>query len=104
PAIRPELPRGDELTELLERATHQFVADPRNVRIDHAAREIRLSPIFKWYEKDFVRYLRTHALPSAHGAVDYVVSVAPAELRTDIENARGYDTVFSEYDWRINNT
>ncbi len=53
----PRLPQSafnaDELEAQLQGAAREFVNDPRNVRVDAAARELWLSSIFDFYTDDF---------------------------------------------------
>lgn len=102
PVMRPTLPTGRALQNLLASATTDFVVDPKNVSIDHANDKIVLSSIFKWFEKDFLNDLRMRGLPAEHGLVDYVASVAPSSLREELRSSRDYDIVFSDYDWALN--
>ena len=102
PVLRPELPTGDALEPYLATAATEFVADPRNVTIDHDAKRVRLNEIFKWFKKDFINDLRRRGLPSDRGLIDYVASVAPPEMRADLERASDYKVVFADYDWSIN--
>ena len=102
PAIRPELPAGSGLENTLAQAATDFVSNPQNVRIDHDARRIHLSAIFKWYERDFVTDLRRRGLPAAAGAIDYVRSIAPAGLTDELERASDYGVDFTDYDWTVN--
>jgi hypothetical protein len=102
PAIRPSLPTGPALDAALATAAIDFVSDPNNVSVDHASRRIRLSTIFKWHEKDFVRDLERRGLPAGEGPVDYVRHIAPARLRHDLEQAADYTVEYIDYDWSIN--
>jgi len=102
PILRPELPTGDELEDLLREATVEFVSDGRNVRIDQENRQIILSTIFKWYRSDFVNDLRRRGVPSARGVVDYILDVSPTDLRAGLLVADGFDVVFQDYDWSLN--
>jgi hypothetical protein len=53
----PRLPQeafsADELDAQLEAAAREFVNDTRHVRVDAAARSVRLSSIFDFYTEDF---------------------------------------------------
>jgi len=102
PVMRPGLPTGDALHESLDAATMEFVSDPRNVSVDHENRRILLSRIFKWYRKDFLNDLAMRGRSSDRGLVDYIISVAPDPLRTELDAANGYELVFREYDWSLN--
>lgn len=102
PVMRPQLPDGDDLEILLASAAADFVSDRDNVEIDHAAKKIYLSRIFKWYRKDFLNDLARQGRPAEQGLIDYVASVAPAGLRAELERARDYPVQFRDYDWTIN--
>ena len=101
PVLRPELPTGEELEELLQDATAAFVSDPKNVRIDHEGKQIVLSAIFDMYRSDFLRELTKQGVPSDGGIIDYVTIVAPGPLQTELKRALEYDIVFADYDWAI---
>jgi hypothetical protein len=102
PILRPKLPTGDALDPFLESAARDFVAESRNVDIDHDARVVHLSKIFEWYEKDFVAEVRRRGLPSERGAITYVELVAAEGLVAELERARGYQVKFRDYDWAVN--
>lgn len=102
PVLRPELPDGDQLEPFLQKAAIDFISDERNVRIDHERKEIVLSTIFKWFNKDFINDLRRRGLPSDRGVIDYVASVAPADLKYALNDARDYKVLFVDYDWAVN--
>lgn len=102
PTMRPRLPDGDELEVLLASAAEDFVSERDNVEIDHEAKTIYLSRIFKWYRKDFLNDLARRGRPAERGLVDYIASIAPAGLRAELESTRGYTVRFRDYDWAIN--
>jgi len=102
PVIRPTLPTGEALQELLATAATDFVGDSRNVSVDHAKEQIVLSSIFKWFRKDFLNDLARLGRPAERGVVDYVASIAPDSLRAELNSALGYEVVFSDYDWSLN--
>lgn len=104
PVMRPNLPVGSDLEPFLTRATIDFISDRKNVAVDHDNRRIVLSDIFRWYEKDFVNDLRRQGLPSEGGLVEYLLSVAPKQMTSDLEAAKNYTIEFSDYDWSINNS
>ena len=104
PIARPELPVGDDLEELLLRATDEFVNDSANVKVDHETRTVYLSTIFKWYENDFVHSVRLQGKPVASGLISYVAQYAAGDLAVDLAQARGYEIRFRDYDWDLNST
>ncbi len=101
PPLRPELPTGDELEQMLDEATIAFVSDPENVHIDHDNRQIVLSAIFNMYRSDFLRELTRRGLASDRGVIDYVTTVAPEPLQSALRTASEYEIRFTEYDWSI---
>ena len=101
PVLRPELPTGEELEELLKEATVAFISDPKNVRVDHERKQIVLSAIFEMYRSDFMRELTKRGVPSDNGVVDYVVSAAPESLQAELSNATDYDVLFADYNWAM---
>jgi len=104
PVARPELPTGDALEQMMNRAALEFINNPDNVSVDHGKQTVFLSTIFKWYEKDFINDLRARGRPAERGLVDYVASVASRELRSDLERASAYAVEFRDYDWHLNET
>lgn len=100
PALRPELPTGKALEPYLASAARDFVASERNVRVDDENREVTLSSIFQWYEKEFLNDLRRRG--SSGTLLDYIALVGPEETREKIKAAEGYTIAFAEYDWSIN--
>ena len=102
PAVRPDLPDGEELEALLASAAREFVNDRANVCVDHDRRTIRLNRIFKWYEKDFTNYVQAAGRATGRGLVDYLALIADEALSRDLAQAREYAIEFLDYDWRIN--
>lgn len=102
PVARPEIPTGENLEPLLEQATLEFLSDPQNIAIDHDAHTIRISDIFKWYEKDFINDLRHRGLSTERGLIDYLVDAAPAGLADELGIAADYELGFIGYDWSLN--
>jgi hypothetical protein len=102
PVMRSTLPTGSALQELLATATTDFVSDPRNVSIDHSNRKLVLSTIFKWYRKDFLHDLAKRGRPAERGLIDYVASVAPEPLKSELKDIEGYEVTFQDYDWSLN--
>ena len=102
PALRPELPAGEDLQRFLERSTRDFLGDPKHVEIDHDARRIRLSAIFKMYKSDFVDDLRAQGLPSDRGPVAWVEAIAPEGIREELVRARDYVVDYKNFDWALN--
>jgi hypothetical protein len=101
PVLRPELPTGEKLEQMLQEATVTFISDPQNVRVDHGKKKIVLSAIFEMYRSDFLRELTRRGLSSDGGVLDYVASVAPSSLQAELNRAADYEVSFADYDWSI---
>ena len=104
PVRRPELPTGLELEQLLEDSTRGFINDDANVRIDHQAKTVQLSSIFKWYKSDFVNSVRAAGKSTDNALLAYISGYADSALAVDIDRARSYELRFADYDWSLNSS
>ena len=101
----PNLPRraftAANLDAELDRETHRFLAEARNLRVDTTARRIYLSPLFGWYENDYVDWLAAQTGSGQVGLLDYVALYAPEGTR--LADGEGpYEVEFLDYDWDLN--
>ncbi|MCB1009419.1 MAG: DUF547 domain-containing protein [Acidobacteria bacterium] len=97
----PRLPRrafqGATLDVALDAALREFVADPRNCRVDAARRTVTLSKIFDWFEDDFLDRERRIGDPRPR-LLDFVNRYRdPRDLVP-----RDFRVRFADYDKRIN--
>jgi hypothetical protein len=102
----PRLPQhafsAERLDEELDRETRRFLAEERNLRIDHAREEVWLSSIFDWYAADF-RGAQRRARPAEPPTVlAWVVRHVDAERASELGRAASYRPRFVPYDWRLN--
>ena len=104
PIARPELPVGNDLEHLMQRATTDFINDPSNVTVDHDQKTVYLSTIFKWYEEDFVNDVRLDNQSIGNGLLNYVKKYAAGALLDDVAQASDYKIEYREYDWGLNST
>ncbi len=102
PVMRAALPAGRELERLLEQSARDFINDERKVAVDHDARVVHLSSIFRWYRKDFLNALRAAGKPASGGLLDYLAGYADAGLRRDLEKAGSYELSYRDFDWSLN--
>ena len=90
----PRLPHeafdADELETQLEAAAREFLNDPRNVRVDAAARKVWLSSILDFYARDFAPDGKRESL------VAYVNRYRDAPIDP------GFAVKFIPYDWTLN--
>lgn len=106
PPLRPEAYTGMRLNEQLDDQSKRFLQAPHRFRVDHDRKIVYLSPILKWYGKDFVGvYNRSDSAADVSSeigaALDYVSRyVAPADAERIKQG--GYRVEFLEYDWSLN--
>src|SRR5262249_19473842 len=94
PPLRPAAFQGAGLSDTLRHAAERFLASEWNCRIDHAARRILVSRIFKMYAGDFAGQAGTSDDYRA-GVLRFVAEhtgVARAEIAD-------YELVYNVYDW-----
>lgn len=93
PPLRREPYRAAELDAQLEDNVRRWLADPRKgARIDRSARTLSLSPIFKWFAKDF-----------GESVLPFVIAHLPDE---DARWVRAQESAlhirYLDYDWSVN--
>jgi MoaA/NifB/PqqE/SkfB family radical SAM enzyme len=97
PAMRPGAYEGNGLRDTLRRATEEFLGSEWNCRVDHDARRIYISRIFKMYAQDF---------SGEHGSTtDYragVLRFVAAHTDLPLETIADYEVVYNTYDWGLN--
>jgi hypothetical protein len=102
PDLASEAYEATRLDAQLDRAAHRFVTDPRKGSrvargtgsLGRSVDELYLSPIFKWFRKDFER---------GGSLVDFVMPYLTADERFFVEEANGDPPIaFLDYDWSLN--
>lgn len=86
-AIKPE-----SLEEQLESRTRLFLNQERNIVVDTARREVRLSAIFDWFREDFGW--------SAESVLAFIARYRP-DLEVEWRQGK-WKLRYFDYDWRIN--
>lgn len=100
PALRPEAYTGKKLNEQLVDQRRRFLGDRTRNYYEEGENDIVLSPIFGWYEDDFI---------AEYGSIRRFV-VTYAELLADSEEAQRYlvdrapgvGIGYGDYDWSLN--
>ena len=92
PPLRAGAFRGDQLDQQLNGQARAFLASAEKNHIDRDKKQLWLSPIFKWYRKDFEA--ASNSL-TAFVAPYMGAAEGPAVLE-------GFDVAFTEYDWSLN--
>jgi hypothetical protein len=97
PPMRPAAYEGGGLRQTLRAATEQFLGSEWNCRIDHAARRVFISRIFKMYAEDFAGPAGS-TQNYRHGVLRFVAQ------HTDVafETIADYEVVYNIYDWGLN--
>ena len=87
PRLAKESYRAATLDQQLDRAARSFFAEERNLKVDHASRTIRLSPILSTYAQDFLKV--------APSLTAYANRFLDAPLPAD------YVVEFADFDWTV---
>ena len=94
PPLRREAYRVEELDAQLDDNVRVWLRDPRKgVRVDAARQTLHLSPILKWFAKDF---------QAAGGRRGFVQRYGPPEAVALLEREPDARLGFLDYDWRLN--
>ncbi len=99
PALRPAAYVGEDLQATLRGATEQFLANEWNCRIDHAARRVAVSRIFKMYAADFAG-----AQGTTHDYRLGVLRFVAQHADVPFEQIADYEVSYNTYDWGLNDT
>lgn len=99
PALRPSAYVGEDLRSTLRTATEQFLANEWNCRVDHAARRIFVSRIFKMYAEDFAGTQGT-----THDYRLGVLRFVAQHTGLPLERIEDYEVVYNTYDWGLNDS
>ncbi|MFN8643194.1 MAG: DUF547 domain-containing protein [Candidatus Binatia bacterium] len=99
PALRPAAYVGEGLRATLRAATEQFLASEWNCRIDHAARRIFISRLFKMYAEDFAGDAGT-----TQDYRDGVLRFVAQHTGVPLERIADHEVVYNTYDWGLNDS
>lgn len=108
PPLRNEAYSAEGLEEQLNEQSRAMLADPLKFRIDKEEKIIYLSPIFKWYGRDFVDLYghddRFKGLsPKERATVAFCFNYLPGDAQAELL-AHPYKVRFLGYDWSLNDT
>jgi len=92
PVLYGRLFQGDNLNELLENVSTNFVNNKTQVNFDESSKILKLNPIFKWYKKDFKNW--------EGGVVPFIKKY----WKGSIEQLDHVKIKYFKYDWGINST
>ena len=107
PPLRREPYRGEALDRQLDDQARRFLADPHKFRIDRHRRRVYLSPIFKWFGRDFTpAYVPAEDQwpdfsPEQRAVLNFVLRYLNPEDRDALLNG-DFSLRFLDYDWSLN--
>jgi len=94
PPLRSEPYVGERLNDQLDDQARLFLGTPDKNRFDEAKAILWLSPIFKWYKKDFT---------DPAGSLDaYVQPFLPASSGNALATAPEVSVRYTDYSWSLN--
>jgi len=93
PPLRREAYVAGRLDEQLDDNVREWLANPSLNRFDPSQGKAEISPIFKWYGKDFDAY--------PGGLQGFLRKYAPQHVFEELGDRR-LDVIFMEYDWGLN--
>ncbi|MGF1483407.1 MAG: DUF547 domain-containing protein [Opitutales bacterium] len=103
PILPAEAFLPDTLDAQLERETLAFLKRAQNYRIDHDAQVIRLSSIYGWYDKDYLKWLEEVRGFDDPELLDYVTLYLEEAEAAKLAQVRDtYALEFIDYDWGLN--
>jgi uncharacterized protein DUF547 len=93
PPLRREAYVADHLDEQLDSNVREWLADPTLNRFHPSQGRAEISPLFKWYGKDFGAY--------PGGLEGFLRKYAPQQDVTELAH-KGLEITFLNYDWGLN--
>lgn len=101
PTLRNESYTGVKLDEQLDGQGRKFFSDPNKFVLDHAKQTIYISPIFKWFGKDFITTTQKNA--NKNIAINFFVRKYLDKSSPFFADRKWiYKIKFLDYDWSLN--
>ena len=106
PPLRNEPYEGDKLQEQLDDQARKFLADSSKFKIDRRANTVRLSKIFDWFGKDFVKNHKPRTGFAGHdeqvaAPLNYFSGYLSDQNAAYLRGSK-YSVKFLDYDWTLN--
>ena len=98
PALRAEAYDADHLDKQLDQQVQQFLRDRSHNRVDTLQGRIVVSPIFRWFARDF----RGSSQDVRHWLRRYPEALAPSAEERKVLNDPKARLAYSRYDWGLN--
>ena len=93
PLLRGEPYTGPRLDKQLEEQVSAFLSDSENIRWDPLKHKLLLSPLFRWFEKDF---------ESSGGFLAFVRRRWPEDKEPRLPAVKEASVEWLKYDWHLN--
>lgn len=93
PSLRAEAYRADKLDAQLDQQGKIFMGDASKNRVDTGKGRLYLSPIYKWFEEDFVK---------RSGSVEKFIAPFVAPGSRDAVLSGKLRVSYTDYDWKLN--
>lgn len=98
--LRPFGP--ENLDAVLQRATVEFFAEPRNLRFDPVTNTVTMSGILDQYRDDFTIWLERMHPESPPSLIEYAARYSMSSMAVLLRGSENPTVVFEPYDWRLN--
>lgn len=98
PPLREEAYIPQRLNQQFEDQGLIFLSTPQKNRVDLKERVLYLSPIFKWFSKDFMKISGGSSLDFV---INFVLPYFPTEISNQISKEK-FKVEYTEYDWSLN--
>ena len=108
PPLRNEPYIDKKLDQQLDDQSRKFLANPKKFRIDYESGSMYLSPIFKWFAKDFVKTYGMKKKYRGHknllvAVIKFIDKHLPEEIaQKRLADSRTYKITYLDYDWSLN--
>ena len=86
--------QSSDLEQQLRENSLNFFADPQKLEYDSSTGKLRLSPILKWYAKDFGE--------SQAEMLETIIPYLPDRVSGQLPDKRAVRTDYLDYDWNLN--
>lgn len=106
PKLRNEPFSGMKLSEQLDDQTQDFLGRTDKFSIDRDKKQVKLSPIFKWFGKDFEKtYGLKKGKTKFSKSQKAVLLFVAQQLESDVQKwliSEDYSIAYLDYDWSLN--
>ena len=107
PSLRNEPYIGKKIDEQLDDQGGKFLANPNKFRFDSNSRILYISPIFKWFNKDFVAAIPEGTNCAQYGEkkvaiFEFVSKYLPQDHPCFSQSIKAVKIKYLDYDWSLN--